>query len=163
MEYSFVIRRAMADWNDVVAIKTVMLDAFRKYMTDTGLHEDAVKLEALEETDAAILKDIESKYVYIAFVDGIPVGSIRVDIDENSRIAYVSRFGVRSGYQNIGIGKSFMNLIDKLLYSKSVKQARLHTASKYKDLVRFYYGCGFYIQSTSEERGYIRALFVKDY
>ena len=46
---------------------------------------------------------------------------------------------------------------------KGIHTAMLHTASKYKALVRFYYGCGFYIKSTSEDRGYVRALFIKEY
>ena len=160
MDYSFIIRRALHNQEDALAIKQVMDDAFTKYMEDTGLHGT---MEALEEHTNDILSDIDSKYVYLAFVDGIPVGSIRVSIDETSGTAYISRFGVCRGYQNIGIGKSFMNLIDKLLISKGIHTAMLHTASKYKELVRFYYGCGFYIKSTSEDRGYIRALFLKEY
>ena len=109
------------------------------------------------------MDDIDNKHVYIAFVDGVPVGSIRVKVNSSEGTAYISRFGVCRGYQNIGIGKSFMNLIDKLLMSKGIHTAMLHTASKYKALVRFYYGCGFYIKSTSEDRGYVRALFIKEY
>lgn len=160
MDYSLIIRRAKPTNVDVLAVRTVMIDAFEKYRMDTGLD---INMEALVESEEDVLNDINSKYVYIAFVDGVPVGSIRVRIDEESKTAYISRFGVCRGYQNIGIGKSFMNLVDKLLISKGVKRAMLHSASKYTALVRFYYGCGFYIHSTSEERGYIRALFYKDY
>lgn len=160
MDYSLIIRRAKPTEEDVNAVRSVMLDAFEKYKIDTHLD---TSMEALEETKDDIYKDIDSKYVYIAFVDGVPVGSIRVDINKYEKTAYISRFGVCRGYQNIGIGKSFMNLVDKLLVSKGVKRAMLHTASKYTALVRFYYGCGFYIHSTSEDRGYIRALFYKDY
>jgi len=63
----------------------------------------------------------------------------------------------------MGVGKAMMSLVDKLLISKGVKRVRLHTASKYAELMRFYYGRGFYVDSTSRERGYIRALLVKDY
>jgi hypothetical protein len=56
-----------------------------------------------------------------------------------------------------------MNLVDKILKAKGVKKVSLHTASKYKDLVRFYYGRGFYIDSTTKDRGYVRALLVKEY
>lgn len=160
MDYSFIIRRALPNGEDAVAVKQVMDDAFTKYMEDTGLHGT---MEALEEHPDDILRDIHCKYVYLAFVDGVPVGSIRVALNESAKSAYISRFGVCRGYQNIGIGKSFMNLVDKLLISKGIRQAMLHTASRYKELVRFYYGCGFYIKETSEDRGYIRALFLKDY
>lgn len=160
MDYSLIIRRAEPTEEDVNAIRSVMLDAFEKYKLDTKLEGS---MEALEETREDIYNDILNKYVYICFVDGVPVGSIRVDINKDNNTAYISRFGVCRGYQNIGIGKSFMNLVDKLLASKGVKRAMLHAASKYTALVRFYYGCGFYIHSTNEDRGYIRALFCKDY
>jgi len=160
MDYSFIIRRATHCQEDALAVKQVMDDSFKKYMEDTGLKRT---MEALTEDVSQIMDDIESKHVYLAFVAGVPVGSIRVKVNAQEGTAYISRFGVCRGYQNIGIGKSFMNLIDKLMVSKGIHTAMLHTASKYKELVRFYYGCGFYIKSTSEDRGYVRALFVKEY
>lgn len=160
MDYSFIIRRAEATELDAKAVHVVMQEAFRKYREDTGLPGIP---EALQESVEDILRDIREQYVYLAFVDGVPVGSIRIAIQTENRTAYISRFGVRADYRNIGIGKSFINLVDKLLRSKGVKKACLHTASQYTALVRFYYGCGFYIHSTSVDRGYIRALFVKDY
>ena len=63
----------------------------------------------------------------------------------------------------LGIGKSLMNLVDKYLISKNVRQVSLHTASKYGALMRFYYGRGFYVESVSHDRGYPRARLVKDY
>ena len=49
------------------------------------------------------------------------------------------------------------------MMEKGVKRLELHTAAKYFDLVRFYYGRKFYIESISEDRGYKRALMVKEY
>lgn len=100
--------------------------------------------------------------MFIAIIDDVPVGTIRVQILPDNT-AYISRFGVRLQYHNMGVGKAMMSLVDKLLISKGVKRVRLHTASKYAELMRFYYGRGFYVDSTSRERGYIRALLVKDY
>ncbi|HEX3030258.1 MAG TPA: GNAT family N-acetyltransferase [Clostridia bacterium] len=157
MNYSFVIRKALTE--DAEAIQGIMHEAFKKYMTDTGL---SGTMEALEESIETIVNDIKSKDVLIAFIDDIPVGTIRLQVLEDDS-AYISRFGVRLEYHNIGIGKSLMNLADKLLKSKGVKKVSLHTASRYIDLVRFYYGRGFYIDSTTKDRGYIRALMVKEY
>jgi hypothetical protein len=42
----------------------------------------------------------------------------------------------------------------------NVREIHLHSASRMTRLVRFYYGQGFYIRSVSEERGYLRALFI---
>jgi len=157
MDYSFIIRRATE--NDASSIKEVMSESFKKYMLDTGMHGS---MEALDESIEDITADIRDKFVYIAFVDEHPVGSIRISLNPN-KTAYISRFGVRSGYRSIGIGRSFMNLSDKLLKSQGIQRVMLHTASKYTELIRFYYGCGFYIESTSTDRGYIRARLIKDY
>ncbi len=157
MNYSFVIRKANLD--DAEAIQNITKEAFKKYMKDTGL---TGTMEALEESLEDIKRDIESKEVFIAIIDNIPVGTIRVHILPDNT-AYISRFGVRLEYHNIGIGKSMMNLVDKLLIAKGIKKVRLHTASKYSELMQFYYSRGFYVDSTTNERGYIRALLVKDY
>ncbi|ABN53091.1 MAG TPA: N-acetyltransferase [Hungateiclostridium thermocellum] len=157
MNFSFVIRKATLE--DAEAIQSITKEAFEKYMKDTGL---TGTMEALEESLEDIKKDIETKEVFIAIIDDVPVGTIRVQILPDNT-AYISRFGVRLQYHNMGVGKAMMSLVDKLLISKGVKRVRLHTASKYAELMRFYYGRGFYVDSTSRERGYIRALLVKDY
>ncbi len=157
MNYSFIIRKAAI--KDAEDIRTVLQESFIKYMKDTGL---SGTMEALEEDLDKIKLDIEAKDVFIAYIDNIPVGTIRVEIKPD-KTAYISRFGVRLDYHNIGIGKSLMNLIDKLLTAHGVTSVSLHTASKYMDLVRFYYGRGFYVKSTSTDRGYVRALMIKEY
>ncbi len=157
MNYSFIIRRA--ELRDAEAIQGILQQSFKKYMSDTGL---TGTMEALEESVEAIREAIAENLVYIAFIDSVPVGTIRIHILKDGT-AYISRFGVNLNYHNIGIGKSLINLADKVLEAKGVKKACLHTASKYRDLVRFYYGRGFYIDSTSKDRGYVRALMVKEY
>jgi predicted N-acetyltransferase YhbS len=157
MNYSFIIRRAVP--SDAPAIQEIMQEAFKKYMQDTGL---TGTMEALEESVSDIIRDIEQNEVYIAIIDDVAVGTVRLKILHDNT-AYLSRFGVRLSYHNIGIGKALMNLVDKTLTAKGIKRVSLHTASRYKDLVRFYYGRGFYIDSTSKDRGYIRALMVKEY
>ena len=157
MNYSFIIRKATID--DAKAVQDIMHEAFKKYMKDTGL---TGTMEALEESLDDIRKDIETREVFVAFIDDIPVGTIRVKVLPDNT-AYISRFGVSLEYHNIGIGKSLMNLVEKLVKARGITKVSLHTASKYKDLVRFYYGRGFYIYSTTDDRGYIRALMVKEY
>lgn len=157
MNYSFVIRKAVP--GDAASIQGIMLEAFKKYMQDTGLPGT---MEALEESIEDIEKDILAKEVFIAVIDDTPVGTVRVQLLPDNT-AYISRFGVSLHYHNIGIGKALMNLVDKLLISKHIKRVGLHTASRYKDLVRFYYGREFYIDSTTKDRGYVRALMVKEY
>jgi ribosomal protein S18 acetylase RimI-like enzyme len=157
MNYSFIIRKAVVE--DAPAIKSIMQESFKKYMEDTGL---TGTMEALEESIQDIEKDITTKEVYIAIIDDVAVGTVRVQILPDNT-AYISRFGVKLQFHNIGIGKSLMNLMDKMLIARGIKKVCLHTASKYNDLVRFYYGRGFYIDSTNIDRGYIRALMTKEY
>jgi ribosomal protein S18 acetylase RimI-like enzyme len=155
VDYSFIIRQAeVSDAGDVYAI---IQKAFREYAEAAGL----TNVEALKETPADIEKAIREKVVYIALIDKVIVGTVRVDITGDT--AYISRFAVNSSHRNIGIGKSLMNLVDKYLISKNVRQVSLHTASKYGALMRFYYGRGFYVESVSHDRGYPRARLVKDY
>ncbi|MGE4282469.1 MAG: GNAT family N-acetyltransferase [Clostridia bacterium] len=155
--WSFEVRKATAD--DIPEIQQITKEAFEKYMELAGLNG---KIAALEETYEDIKKDIETKEVFVAYIDGIPVGSARVEISPNNT-AYFSRFGVRLDYQNNGVGKAIMNVVDMAMKELGIKKLYLHTASKIFSLIRFYYGRGFYIESTSTDRGYIRALLCKDY
>ncbi|MBP7175580.1 MAG: GNAT family N-acetyltransferase [Thermoclostridium sp.] len=155
MDYSFVIRRA--EVSDASEVYAIIQSAFREYALTAGLTE----VDALRETVADIKMEIRDKVVYIALIDKVVVGTIRVDISGDT--AYISRFAVNSSHRNIGIGKSLMNLVDKYLISKHVRQVSLHTASRYYILMRFYYGRGFYVESVTHDRGYPRARLVKDY
>lgn len=44
-----------------------------------------------------------------------------------------------------------------------VKQIQLHTAAKIKSLIVFLLRQRFYVDSTTKDRDYIRALLCKDY
>lgn len=157
MDYSFIIRKAKID--EASYIKEVMEDSFGLYKSRMSIDNE---LDAEKETIEDIKNDISKKEVFIAFIDDIPVGSIRISITE-AHIAEISRFGVKQEFHNIGIGKALMNLADKYLRSKNTHLVCLHTASRYSGLMRFYYGRGFYVHSTSFDRGYIRALMKKEY
>lgn len=150
MNYSFIIRKA--ELADAPAVWNVLQDSFREYLEFTGSSRPP---DALNETVQDIERDIETAAVFVAFIDDMPVGTVRVKI--------ISRFGVKTAYHNIGIGKALMNLVDKVLVSRGVSSVSLHTAAKHRDLIRFYYGRGFYVHSTNCDRGYIRALMIKEY
>jgi ribosomal protein S18 acetylase RimI-like enzyme len=154
--YSFTVRKATAA--DAEAVIGILQEAFTKYMEDTGL---TGSMEALDETLEETIKAIEASEVFIAYVNDVPVGTIRFEIEGDT--AHICRFGVRLNYHNIGIGKSLMNLIDAEIKELGLKKAYLYSASEYTDLIRFYYGRGFYVESTSTDRGYVRAKLVKNY
>lgn len=156
--YQFQIRPATYD--DIPEIIKITREAFIKY---GELAEcDCNKLEALRETEEDVRRDIDSKIVLVAVQDGVTLGSVRVEVLEDNT-AYLSRFGVLPNNQNNGIGKNIINLVDRIMKTRGIKQISLHTGSKITSLIRFYYGRGFYIKSTDTERGYLRALLVKEY
>lgn len=148
-----------ATYADIPAIAQITYEAFLKYAELVGNSN----IQALKETDEDIKNDIDNSIVLVAFMDNVPVGSVRVKIDKEKNTAYLSRFGVKVSSQNNGIGKSLMNLVDIKMRELGIKQIMLHTGAKVSSLVRFYYGRGFYIDSTTKDRGYIRALLCKDY
>ena len=108
-----------------------------------------------------IESDIENKHVLVAFIDGKVVGSVRVAVDGAEGYHY--SIGVSLERQNLGIGKSLMNMVDIEMDSLGVKTLSLHTGAKIASLVKFYYSRGFYIDSTSKDKGYVRALLIKNY
>lgn len=158
-EFHTLFQVRLATENDISDIMKITREAFEKYRELAGIENTP----ALDETHEDIQKDIREKTVLIAFSDGEPVGSVRLDIDEENKTAYLSRFGVKLTSQNNGIGKSIMNIVDRIMKDQGVKRLELHTASKITSLVRFYYGRGFYVEETDNKKGYIRALLVKDY
>ena len=133
-------------------------NSFQKYIKNADIED----IEALNETYEDIAFDLNDKLVFVAFINDRPVGSVRIKINDDNT-AYLSRFGVNDAYQNQGVGKSIMSVIDMVMQEKGIKRLELHSAAKYFDLVRFYYSRNFYIESTTEDKGYLRALLVKEY
>lgn len=148
-----------AEYKDIPAILSITREAFTKYAELS----EAADPDALRETESDIKRDIDEKIVLIAVRDNVPVGSVRVAVDKTNNTAYLSRFAVKVTSQNNGIGKSIMNLVDEIMMKYGVKSIALHTDSKLTPLIRFYYGRGFYIDSTDKSRGYVRAFLKKDY
>lgn len=150
------VRQAVYD--DIPKIHEIVNKSFKLYIENSGLSS----IDALDETVEEIRNDIDTKWVLVAYIGEEIVGSLRIEISEGG-IAYLSRFAVSPESQNLGIGKSMMHTVDSIMKKSSIKQLRLHTASKNTGLIRFYYGRGFYIDSTTKDKGYIRALLCKDY
>jgi len=159
-DYQSFFEIRLAGYDDVKDILSITREAFTKYVELAEC--DASQLDAMNETEMDVRRDIAEKIVLIAVQDGVPLGSARVQIFPDGT-AYLSRFGVKPTNQNNGIGKSIINLIDRIMVNKGVKKLCLHTGSKITSLIRFYYGRGFYIESTDKSRGYVRALLVKEY
>lgn len=154
---ALVVRKAVE--GDIPKILEITREAFKMYAEGAGI---TGRIAALEETYENVKKDIETKQVFVALLDDLLVGSVRVEI-LSDKTAYLSRFGVGTAYQSNGIGKVLMSAVDDAMKEFNVTNLYLHTASRMLSLVRFYYGKGFYIESTTKDRGYIRALLCKEY
>ena len=141
-DYQSLFQVRLANYDDIPAIMNITREAFVKYQKMSGVEN----LAALEESYNDVKKDIDTKVVLLALSDGEPVGSVRVEVFPD-KTAYLSRFAVKVTSQNNGIGKSIMNLVDKIMVKKGVTQIQLHTGSKITSLIRFYYGRGFYIEA----------------
>lgn len=148
-----------ATYEDMPAIYEITIEAFQKYALDLGLPD---QVQALKETYESIEADLEKKIVLVAWVGDNPVGTIRCEVLPPGNIGYISRFGVKPDTHNMGIGKALITAVEKEAIKQGVTLLTLHTASKMTSLVRFYYGMGFYIHSTTTDRGYIRAYFCKE-
>ncbi len=147
-----------AGYDDIKDIMEITKGAFTRYRDITGIS----RVDALTETYDDIKHDIDTKLVLLAMLDREACGCVRLEINPDNS-AYLTRFAVKVTKQNNGIGKSIMNIVDGIALKRGIKRIYLHTDSKMASLIRFYYGRGFYIDSTDKSRGYVRALLVKDY
>ena len=154
---NFVVRKALKE--DISDMLRITKEAFGSYRESAGILSD---IPALSDTYEFIEKEIENKLCLVAIIDGNLVGSLRLEIKEDGS-AYLSRFGVDSSCQGNGVGAKLMDAVDEQMKKLGVTKLYLHTASKVFTLIRFYYGKGFYIDSTTKDRGYIRALLCKEY
>jgi len=152
---SFEIRKAKDA--DLEFIYNITQEAFEAYAEFSG----AKNLSALSETKEETLCDIKEKLVLVAVSNGEILGCVRVSV--NGDTAYLSRFAVREQYRGVGVGSKLIEAVDEEMQKKGVKKISLHSASKMLPLIRFYYGKGFYIESTDPTPGYIRATLTKDY
>jgi ribosomal protein S18 acetylase RimI-like enzyme len=157
MDVQVIIRKATAD--DAAAVQAITHAAFEDYEKKLG-EIGAGHVKALTETIGDIKEDIQKKSVLLGVVNGQPIGSIRFEVCGD--IAYISRFGVLPNAQKSGIGGMLLDRVATLCRDQYLKAIALHTASRMYGQVRFYYGHGYFIHSTSAERGYIRALLVHE-
>ncbi|HZJ83022.1 MAG TPA: GNAT family N-acetyltransferase [Clostridia bacterium] len=148
-----------ATYDDISVIYEITMDAFQKYASDLGLPD---QVHALKETYESIREDLEKKTVLVAWINDNAVGTIRCEPLSAGNSGYISRFGVKTGAHNCGVGKALISAIEVEAQKQGMDMLSLHTASKMFSLVRFYYGMGYYIHSTTTDRGYIRAYFCKE-
>lgn len=143
---------------DVDAILEVTRDAFKNYADNLGMPE---KVVALQETPQIVLNEMKKKTILVGTINGKVIGTVRFETIPGE-IAYMTRFGVSSSIRKSGIGTMLVEEVAAYAKQEGLKAIALHTCTKMFPLVRFYYGQGFYIHSTTQDRGYVRGLFLRE-
>ncbi|MBQ3038046.1 MAG: GNAT family N-acetyltransferase, partial [Clostridia bacterium] len=79
-EYQSLFEVRVATYDDIPDILEITKEAFVKYAELAGIETTP----ALHETYDDVKRDIDTKIVLVAFSDGTPVGSVRVEVfDDN--------------------------------------------------------------------------------
>lgn len=147
-----------ANLSDVEGIINITKQAFEMYRSE--LHSDA-PVAALSETKEDVKNDIKNNHVLVAKSYDKILGCIRFE-QLSDDLAYIYRFSVDPDEHNAGIGSILLDYAIRECVNMSFKAVCLHTNTRYYKLARYYYGKQFYVHSTSTEKGYIRALFIKE-
>lgn len=158
MAMELTIRRATTD--DIPIIMDITQEAFLKYSFDAGIQQQSM-IQALHETPEDIAAELDSKIILLGEFNGQALGSIRYEFF-SSGITYFSRLGVKLVAQSYGMGSALVNAVLEASLERGQHAVALHTNAKMYSLVRFYYGKGFYVHSTSIDRGYVRALLIRE-
>ena len=142
---------------DADIVFDITQEAFKKYAC--GI-ESPDTVDALKESREDILRAMAEKTILICYINDDPAGVVRYQVF--GAFAHLTRFGVKLMAQGCGVGRALIQEVEKRCRAKQVKVILLHTSSRVFSLVRFYYGQGFFIHSTTTDRGYIRALMVRE-
>ena len=143
---------------DASGIRNITVQAFKIYQEETHA---GVRLSALTEDESVIRRDIGADEVFVAIQNRRIYGCIRVKRLSDD-LAYIYRFAVDPDEHNAGVGTKLIEHAIEYCTEAGFAAIALHTNAKYFKLARYYYGRQFYVHSTNDERGYIRALFVKE-
>ena len=139
-------------------INNLTLKSFELYKNHLN---SSVKVTALSEKVDDVINDIENHTVFVAVKHGNIIGSIRIE-KLTDELAYIYRFAVSPEVSGSGVGSALLEYAIEECEELKVKAIALHTNTKYFKLARYYYGKDFFVHSTTFDRGYIRALFIKE-
>lgn len=143
---------------DIPAIAEITHQAFQLYAAQVGIPS---AISALKETEADVARALEEKHVLVAETNGEIVGSVRYE-SLGGGLGYLSRFGVAPALQQSGVGGLLIEAVAEGCRALGLSAVALHTGAKVAHLVQFYYRSGYYIHSTTQDRGYVRALFLRE-
>jgi len=132
--------------------------AFEDYKKELG---PTVEVKALKEKLSDVEYDIDHNEVYVALSNKKLIGGIRVK-KLSDELAYIYRFAVEKDATGQGVGSNLLAHAIEECIESGYSAIALHTNTKYFKLAKYYYGKNFFVHSTNTDRGYIRALFIKE-
>ncbi len=141
---------------DVKSIVNIVKESFVQYCNAIGIGT----IEALRESEQDVLNDMLHKHVYVAYWDGIPVGSVRIEIKNEK--AMLSRFAILPEYQSLGIGSKILSFVENTLAPLQIEAIELYSAVENSRLKEFYISKGYHVVSIDDSKGYQRGLFIKN-
>ncbi|MBP7402159.1 MAG: GNAT family N-acetyltransferase [Clostridia bacterium] len=140
-----------------------ILDVVRAAMT-VYVRESRIPgvVDSLREQVGDVLSHIVQDAVFVARRGSRIVGTVRISTEPDG-FAYLSRFAVLPGNQSLGIGSRLFDAAEAYMAEAGIHTVRLHTALTNRNLVRFYERKGFRLVGSSDDRGYPRGLFIKEF
>ncbi len=120
-----------------------------------------IEVKALQEKLEDVLHDIKHNEVYVALSNRKIIGGIRVK-RLSAELAYIYRFAVDKDSSGQGVGSGLLGHAIEECIECGYNAIALHTNTKYFKLAKYYYGKDFFVHSTATDKGYIRALFIKE-
>ena len=132
--------------------------AFKDYKSELSA---SIEVKALGETLEDVIYDIKNNDVFIALENKKIIGGIRVK-KLSDELAYIFRFAVDKEVSGKGVGSNLLAHAIEECIENGFNAIALHTNTRYFKLARYYYGKDFFVHSTNFDKGYIRAIFIKE-
>jgi len=160
------IRRATAE--DVPVVAQIRNDA---HATKVAHRDYAWGKEGDGFSESWVRNNVAVKTVYIVELDGNPVGTFVLDLDDEKHwgpqepvAGYVHGFCVRKGFNGRGLGSFMLDWCDRRLAALNRRFIRLDCAAHNVKLCAYYESLGFIRvgqYAEPEAGGYIWSLYEK--
>jgi len=82
----------------------------------------------------------------------VQLSSVRFDLADGNKLAYIYGFRVKSAYRNVGVGSKILNFIEDDLFQRLYEQATLNVVQTNKAALQFYLRHGYKISGTEPGR-----------
>ena len=150
-----IIRAEIKHAEELFAVTQI---SFKEYKDELS---PSIEVKALKESVEDVVNDIVNHSVFVALSNRKIIGGIRVK-KLSKELAYIYRFAVDKNFSGQGVGSSLLEHAVEECREEGYTAIALYTNTKYYKLAKYYYGKRFFVHSTNADKGYIRALFIKE-